>query len=132
MNAELEAVLSYHQTSKHGFKAYASGPRFLDMEIKPDPFLSYRGAPVLKLDTWDEKNINTELLPGYEQVFCPEKLEPSGISRRSISQLFLTALPCRCGRRQEAPGGLSASTPPQAETFTQQRFTLFPVLFRDF
>lgn len=88
MNAELEAVLSYHQTSKHGFKAYASGPRFLDMEIKPDPFLSYRGAPVLKLDTWDEKNITTELLPGYEQVFCPEKLEPSGISRRSISQLF--------------------------------------------
>jgi SagB-type dehydrogenase family enzyme len=88
MNAELEASLSYHQTSKHGFKAYASSPRFLEMEIKPDPFLNYRGAPVLKLDTWGKEDIKTELLPTYEQAFCPEKLGPSGVSRSSISQIF--------------------------------------------
>lgn len=88
MNSELEAVVSYHQTSKHGFKAYASGPRFLEMEIKPDPFLNYRGAPVFKLDTWSEGEIKSELFPNYEQVFCSEKLGPSGLNRTSVSQLF--------------------------------------------
>jgi SagB-type dehydrogenase family enzyme len=88
MNAELEAVLSYHQTSKHGFKAYASGPRFLDMEIKPDPFLNYKGAPVLKLDTWSEGDIKSELFPTYEQAFFPEKSVPSVLNRTSISQLL--------------------------------------------
>lgn len=88
MNAELEAILSYHQTSKHGFKAYASGPRFLEMEIKPDPFLNYRGAPVLKLDTWSEGDIISELFPAYEQAFCPEKLGPSELNRTNISQLL--------------------------------------------
>ncbi len=88
MNAELEAVLSYHQASKHGFKAYAPGPRFLDMEIQPNPFLNYRGARVLKLDTWSEEDIKSELFPAYEQVFCPEKPGPSGLSRNSISQLL--------------------------------------------
>jgi SagB-type dehydrogenase family enzyme len=88
MNAELETVLSYHQASKHSFKAHASGPRFLEMEIKPDPFLNYRGAPVLKLDTWSEEDIKSELLPTYEQAFCPEKIGPQGLNRSSISQLF--------------------------------------------
>lgn len=88
MNTELEAVLSYHQASKHGFKAYASGPRFLDMEIKPDPFLNYRGAPVIKLDTWSEEDIKSELFPAYGQAFYPEKLGSSALNRNSISQLL--------------------------------------------
>lgn len=88
MNEELEAVLSYHQTSKHGFRAYASAPGFLNMEIQPDPFLNYRGAPVLKLDTWSEEDIKSESFPAYEQVFCPKKPGPSGPNRTSISQLF--------------------------------------------
>ncbi|MDI9396160.1 MAG: nitroreductase family protein [Euryarchaeota archaeon] len=88
MNTELETVLSYHQASKHGFKAYASGPRFLEMEIMPDPFLNYRGAPVIKLDTCSEEDIKSEHFPTYEEAFCPEKLGPSELNRSSISQLF--------------------------------------------
>lgn len=88
MDAELGTVLSYHQASKHGFKAYAPGPRLLEMAIKPDPFLNYRGAPVLKLDTWSEEDIKSELFPAYEQAFCPEKLGPPELNRDSISQLF--------------------------------------------
>jgi SagB-type dehydrogenase family enzyme len=88
MNEEIEAILSYHQASKHGFKAYAPGPRLLEMAIKPDPFLNYKGAPVLKLDTWSGEDIKSELLPTYEQVFSPEKLGPSELNRSGISQLF--------------------------------------------
>jgi SagB-type dehydrogenase family enzyme len=88
MNTELEAVISYHQASKHGFKAYAPAPRFLDLELKPDPFLNYRGTPVLRLDTWSGDYINSEPVPTYEQAFCPEKLEPSTLDRKSISQLL--------------------------------------------
>ena len=88
MNAELEAILSYHQASKHGFKAYAPSPRLLEMSIKPDPFLNYKGAPLLKLDTWSGEDIKSELSPAYEEAFSPEKLGPSGLNRKSISQLF--------------------------------------------
>ena len=88
MNEELEAILSYHQASKHGFKAYAPGPRLLEMSIKPDPFLNYKGATLLKLDTWNGEDIKSEISPAYEQAFSPEKLGPSGLNRKSISQLF--------------------------------------------
>jgi len=88
MDAQLDSIISYHQDSKHGFKAYAPGPRFLEMEIKPDPFLYYRGASVLRLDTSSAEDMESELFPTYEQAFCPEKLVPSELDRKSISQLL--------------------------------------------
>ena len=88
MTAELEAILAYHQTSKHNFKAYAPGPHRLDMQIKPDPFLNYNGAQLLSLDKWSDEQIKYEIFPAYEQAFSPEKLEPSELNAKTISRLF--------------------------------------------
>jgi len=39
----------YHDRSKHRFEAYAPGPGFLDWETQPDPFRTFRGAPLVPL-----------------------------------------------------------------------------------
>lgn len=88
MTEELEAILAYHQASKHNFKAYAPGPLRLDIQIKPDPFLNYYGTRLLNLDLWSDEQIKTEIFPAYEQAFSPEKLRASELSKKSISQLF--------------------------------------------
>jgi SagB-type dehydrogenase family enzyme len=88
MTEELEAILAYHQASKHNFKAYAPGPYHLDMQIMPDPFLNYYGTRLLNLDLWSDEQIKTEIFPAYEQAFSPEKLRASELSKKSISQLF--------------------------------------------
>ena len=88
MKAELETILEYHQASKHNFKAYAPGPRHLDMLIKPDPFLNYYGTQLLVLDKWSEEQIEAEVFPAYEQAFSPEELKPSELNKENISRLF--------------------------------------------
>jgi SagB-type dehydrogenase family enzyme len=88
MKAEFETILEYHQASKHNFKAYAPGPRQLDMLIKPDLFLNYHGTELLLLDRWSEEEIEAEFFPAYEQAFSPEKLEPSELNMENISRLF--------------------------------------------
>src|SRR5665647_2242183 len=88
MKAELETILEYHQASKHNFRAYAPGPRHLDMPIKPDPFLNYYGTQLLVLDKWSEEQIEAEIFPAYEQAFSPEELKPSELNKENISRLF--------------------------------------------
>lgn len=88
MTAELEAILDYHKASKHNFKTYAPGPHRLDMSIKPEPFLNYHGTRHLNLEIWSDEQIKAEIFPTYDQVFSPEKLEPSELNAKSISRLF--------------------------------------------
>jgi len=88
MTAELDAILAYHQASKHNFKTYAPGPHRMDMSIKPDPFLNYHGTRLLDLEIWSDEQIKAETFPAYEQAFSPEKLKPSELNAKSISMLF--------------------------------------------
>lgn len=88
MTAELEAILAYHQASKHNFKAYAPGPHRLDLPLKPDPFLNYHGTRLLNLEIWSDEQTKAEIFPAYEQAFSPEKLKPSELNAKSISRLF--------------------------------------------
>lgn len=92
MSKELEAILAYHEASKHNFRAYAPGPRHLDMETKPELFLRYQGAPLLKLDTESEDAVRDEPFPAYEQVFKPLEIPPAPLDRKSISRLFFDSL----------------------------------------
>ncbi|MCQ1536543.1 SagB/ThcOx family dehydrogenase [Methanosarcina sp. KYL-1] len=88
MSEELVSILAYHKASKHNFNAYAPGPRRLDMAIKPNLFLSYRGARLLQLETESEKELKAKSFPAYEQAFSPGQLRPAVPDRQSISRLF--------------------------------------------
>ena len=91
MSKEIEAILAYHEASKHNFGDYAPGPHRLDMEIRPDLFLRYVGSQLLKLDTWSEVAVK-ESFPAYEQIFVPGKIPAEPLDRMSISRLFFDSL----------------------------------------
>ena len=101
MTAELEAILAYHQASKHNFKAYAPGPYHLDLPLKPDPFLNYHGTRLFNLEIWNDERLKTETFPAYEQAFSPEKLKPYELSAKSISRLFFDSFAISAWKRAE-------------------------------
>ena len=47
--SELEAVMRYHERTKHHFYRFAPGPGGLDWANQPDPFRRYAGAPLTRL-----------------------------------------------------------------------------------
>ena len=47
--SELEAVMRYHERTKHHFNRYAVGPGELDLANQPDPFRRYAGAVLTRL-----------------------------------------------------------------------------------
>jgi SagB-type dehydrogenase family enzyme len=45
----VDAIIAYHDRTKHHPKRYARGPGGLDWATQPDPFRRFAGSPVLKL-----------------------------------------------------------------------------------
>lgn len=48
-NKQLEAVVAYHQVTKHDLGRFAPGPGHLDWANQPDPFRRYAGSPLYEL-----------------------------------------------------------------------------------
>ena len=69
--SELEAVMRYHERSKHHFNRFAPGPGMLDWANQPDPFRRYAGAvpgaPV-KLRTLSRLLEYALALPAWKQA----------------------------------------------------------------
>ncbi len=88
MSENLEAVLKYHQATKHDFQRYARGPGYMDWATQPDPFRRYPGATVIRLEH------NTPGLPEalYDEASVWAKLPPAPVNATTISQLFLNSL----------------------------------------
>jgi SagB-type dehydrogenase family enzyme len=45
----LDAILRYHDQTKHRFERYARSPEFMDWRHQPDPFRSYEATPAVSL-----------------------------------------------------------------------------------
>lgn len=58
----LEAILAYHERTKHHFHRYAASLGFLDWASQPDPFRRYEGAELIRLKRREEDG------PSYEAV----------------------------------------------------------------
>src|SRR5271165_1403334 len=75
-----EAVVAYHERTKHHYHRYAASLGFLDWSTQPDPFRRYHGAPLIRLplpDTGQE-------LP-YWQLYVPDNMAPAPLTVDSIS-----------------------------------------------
>src|SRR5579872_3578890 len=90
----LEAVLAYHERTKHAFNHYAPGPGYLDWETQPDPFRRYAGAPLLPLD-----HVPPGDSPLYEPSFLHGQVPPAPLDRQSVSQLFYDSLALSAWKR---------------------------------
>jgi len=49
MNKKSEAVLNYHNRTKHRLERYANGPESIDWEDQPDQFRRYSGCEIVTL-----------------------------------------------------------------------------------
>ena len=78
-----DALLQYHDRSKHRVNRYAPGPRELDWIAQPNPFREFHGAPrvnlLLAADTFHTR---------YNEVRCGALPSAYGIDLRNLSILF--------------------------------------------
>jgi SagB-type dehydrogenase family enzyme len=86
----LEAVMRYHERTKHHFNRFAPGPGQLDWANQPDPFRRYAGAPLARLPILGAGE--EPLSPEYERIYERGAVPVAALSLRSLSRLLEYAL----------------------------------------
>ena len=88
--SQLEAVMRYHERTKHHFHRFAPGPGALDWANQPDPFRRYAGAPLTRLPILapDEEPIS----PAYDSLYERATVPAAPLTLRSLSRLLEYAL----------------------------------------
>ncbi|MHC1741457.1 MAG: SagB/ThcOx family dehydrogenase [Syntrophobacteraceae bacterium] len=87
----LQAVLDYHEATKHQFHQYARGPGYLDWATQPDPFRRYEGSPLILLErpVADETILYDSLMDGTLPPALP--LSPLSLSSLLFHSLAISA-----------------------------------------
>lgn len=87
---KLEAVLRYHERTKHQFHRYARSAGALDWVNQPNPFRRYEGAPLTQFPILvaDEEPVS----PRYEDIYRWGSVPSAPLTIRSLSRLFEYAL----------------------------------------
>ena len=87
---ELEAVMRYHERTKHHFNRFAPGPGELDWANQPDPFRRYAGAVLTRLPVLgpDEEPVS----PAYESLYVRGAVASASVNLRTLSRLLEYAL----------------------------------------
>ncbi len=87
---KLEAVLRYHERTKHHFNRYARALGTLDWANQPDPFRRFAGAPLAHLPILgpDEEPRS----PAYEHLYRAGAVPSAPVTLRTLSRLFEYAL----------------------------------------
>jgi hypothetical protein len=65
--SSLEAVMLYHERTKHHFNRYARGPGQLDWANQPDPFRRYAGAAFTHLPILGSNE--DPVSPDYDSIY---------------------------------------------------------------
>lgn len=88
--SELEAVMRYHERTKHHFNRFAAGPGELDWTNQPDPFRRYAGAVLTRLPILgpDEEPVS----PAYESLYARGAVPGAPVNLRTLSRLLEYAL----------------------------------------
>jgi SagB-type dehydrogenase family enzyme len=82
-----EAVVRYHERTKHRPERYARSPGFLDWATQPDPFRRFADARQISLD-----RVAPGAAPSYDALFGAEVVPARPVDRGAISQLFFDSL----------------------------------------
>ncbi|HYT47457.1 MAG TPA: SagB/ThcOx family dehydrogenase [Burkholderiales bacterium] len=88
--AQLEAVMRYHERTKHHFNRFAAGPGGLDWANQPDPFRRYKGAPLTRLPILGAGEEPRS--PRYHSLYAPGAVPAAQLSVRALSRLLEYAL----------------------------------------
>jgi len=88
--SDLEAVMRYHERSKHRFNRFAAGPGQLDWANQPDPFRRYAGAALTRLPVLGPEE--EPLSPAYESLYVRGAVPGAPVTMRTLSRLLEYAL----------------------------------------
>ena len=83
----VEAVLAYHQRTKHHPHHYAASLGYLDWATQPDPFRTYVGAERVELPLLADR-----LDVAYADLYSPGVVPAILLERNSVAMLFELAL----------------------------------------
>ena len=86
----IEAVLRYHERTKHQFNRTARGPGQLDWANQPNPFRRFEGAALHPLPILGPDEAPRS--PRYEDLFSPGSVPSAPLTLRSLSRLLQYAL----------------------------------------
>src|SRR5438105_6983118 len=87
---QFEAVLRYHERTKHHFHRYARSVGALDWANQPDPFRRFKGAPFVLLPILGADE--APLSPRYEDLHRRGAVASVPLTLRSLSRFFEYAL----------------------------------------
>src|SRR2546427_7488789 len=82
----LDAVIRYHQETKHHFFRYARALGYMDWANQPDPFRRYEGAPLVPLPLL--KSDDAPLSPLYEDLYRRGAIASAPVTVRTLSRFF--------------------------------------------
>lgn len=83
----MNAVLGYHERSKHHLNRYAPGPGHLDWATQPDPFRRFAGAPQIDLPL-----LAGELPTSWDDLFRPGAVPPRPFDLQHLAHLLELSL----------------------------------------
>ncbi|QSB00679.1 SagB/ThcOx family dehydrogenase [Methylomonas sp. EFPC1] len=83
MNNLADAVISYHNRTKHQLNAYAKGPESLDWDDQPNPFRRFSSCEAVKLPP-----PGTELSCLFADLDKPDRIAPQPLNRTNLGLLL--------------------------------------------
>jgi SagB-type dehydrogenase family enzyme len=83
MTTALDAVLAYHQRTKHHLHRYAAGPGGMDWKNQPNPFREFAGSPPRELPLLAEATP-----PRYVDLYRPRATAPQALTLNHIAALL--------------------------------------------
>jgi SagB-type dehydrogenase family enzyme len=83
---DIEAVMRYHERTKHHFYRYAPGPGELDWANQPKPFRRYEGASLVRLPLLGPDDGPAS--PHYDDLYRRGSVPSMPVTIRSLSRLL--------------------------------------------
>ncbi len=83
---DIEAVMRYHERTKHRIDRYAPGPGELDWANQPNPFRRYEGAPLVRLPLLGPDD--SPASPHYDDLYRRGSVPSMPVTVRSLSRLL--------------------------------------------
>lgn len=82
----VEAVMRYHQETKHHFSGYARALGYMDWANQPDPFRRYEKSPLIALPRL--KPDEEPRSPLYADLYRPGAIASAAVTLRTVSRLL--------------------------------------------
>jgi SagB-type dehydrogenase family enzyme len=123
---QIEAVMRYHERTKHRFNRYAPGPGELDWANQPNPFRRYEGAPLVHLPLLgaDEEPLS----PRYDDLYRRGSVPSTPLTIRSLSRLLQYALAISAWKQAGATRWALRSNPSSGNLHPTEGYLLIGAL----